>query len=390
MTQSPLSVATLRSGVFRFQVAVDVEQTAMALQRVEDAQTFLNKMPLVPDVATRLKRELVALSAFGNNSIDGGTLSEEHIVQLLDGAIPAQDEKDQRILNLQSAYEEIDRIAQAHDSEGARTPGQPQTGIVITEQMIKSLHTSLTKPMPHQPNQSGEYRDNAMGQITKVGTLEHGGIYTPPKCREDIELLMRAFLEWLNSATVSTLSPLIRATLAHFYFYRIHPFWEGNGRVGRALEMVILKSAGYHYSHYALARYYFEHKEEYLTIYNPARKSEDRHPNTAFVQFFLQGMFDVINRAHERASHIIAGILFENRLQHLLKGKKINVRQHAIVAQLMSLHTPPALADLQAQPWYDALYQKLSPKTRSRDILGLAEYQLAALSPDGQLRLLIP
>ncbi len=101
-------------------------------------------------------------------------------------------------------------------------------------------------------------------------------------------------------------------------------------------------------------------------------------------------MFDVINRTHERAGHIIALILLENRLANLLKNKTINVRQHTVMAQIMMLPAPPLLSNLQTQPWYQALYQKLGPKTRSRDILGLAEHQLAALSPDGHLKLLFP
>ncbi|MEK6749253.1 MAG: Fic family protein, partial [Pseudomonadota bacterium] len=265
MTQSPLSVATLRSGIFRFQVAVDTDQTALALQRVEDAQTFLNKMPLAPDVAAKLKCELVAYGIFGNNSIDGGTLSEDHTAALLNGLAAANDDKDRRVINLQAAYEEIDRIAHAHATEGSRTPGQPQAGVPLTEVMIKNLHAILTQQLPHPLNQPGAYRDNAMGHITKIGALETGGIYTPPKCREDIELLVRHFLDWINSPTVITLSPLLRAPLAAFYFGRIHPFWEGNGRVARALEMIILKSAGYHFSHYAMARFYLEHKDEYFT-----------------------------------------------------------------------------------------------------------------------------
>lgn len=59
---------------------------------------------------------------------------------------------------------------------------------------------------------------------------------------------------------------LIRAPLMHLYFELIHPFWDGNGRVGRVLEATLLQAAGFRYAPFAQTRYYLEHIDAYFTL----------------------------------------------------------------------------------------------------------------------------
>ena len=75
MNYCELRVETHRSGPFTFQVGVDQEVLALALQRVADAHERFAASPL-SQVASQLEREVVASSIFGTNSIEGGTLSE--------------------------------------------------------------------------------------------------------------------------------------------------------------------------------------------------------------------------------------------------------------------------------------------------------------------------
>ena len=60
----------------------------------------------------------------------------------------------------------------------------------------------------------GNYRSRT-NYAVKVGDSEHGGIYTPPICFEDIQKLMKVLLEWLNSESVRSLSVLYTAPLLH-------------------------------------------------------------------------------------------------------------------------------------------------------------------------------
>jgi len=101
---------------------------------------------------------------------------------------------------------------------------------------------------------------------------------------------MAALVTWANSDPVMDLHPLYRAPLIHYYLEQIHPFYDGNGRVGRVIEMVILAAA--HYSWTSVVQYYLDNYRDYSRLLNTCRISAKRgeeNPNTEFVKFHLTG-----------------------------------------------------------------------------------------------------
>ena len=390
--KSAKKIETFRSGIFTFQIGIDSTRIQPLLQRVEDAHARFASVPILPDIATRLEREVVASSVFGTNTIEGGTLTEEETASVIDAKI-AKEEKEKRVLNISKAYSKAEGFADSCINQNKASPKGTGLVVALHKAMITDLHSTITEGLTHPQNIPGQYRNNQKGQLTKVGDAEHGGVYTPPKCRDDIDLLTTHYLEWVNSSEVSQLSPLIRAALAHYYFERIHPFWDGNGRVGRVLEAVILKCAGYKYTPFALSRYYLEHIDEYFTVFNLARKAEENkepYPNTVFIEFFLEGMLNVLNRLHNRVNRIIAMLLYETSLNAKLQNKEINIRQFTLINNLLPHGNEHPLSTMQSQSWYLGLYQKLTPKTRARDLKGLAEVGLITITEDKKVKLLIP
>lgn len=385
-------IKTYRSGIFTLKVGVDWSLIQPLLQRVEDAHARFATVPILPDIATRLQKEIVASSVFGTNTIEGGTLTEEETAAVIDAEV-AQAEEEKRVLNIKQAYSRAETLADVCINEMRANPETRGPDVGLQEKTILELHSLITDGLLHPQNIPGQYRDNRKGQLTKVGDSKHGGIYTPPKCRDDIKLLMQQYVQWINSAELCQLSPLIKAPLAHYYFERIHPFWDGNGRVGRVLEALLLKSAGYKYAPFALSRYYLAHIDEYFTVFNLARKAEDnkeQYPNTVFIEFFLTGMLEVLNLLHDRVNRIIAILLYETSLNAKLQSKEINIRQFTIINNLLPHGIEHPLKYLQSQTWYTGLYQKLTSKTRSRDLKGLVQQGLISITDDKKVKLLVP
>jgi Fic family protein len=368
-------VETARFGPFKFQVGVNAAEVEILLQRVGDAQARFAKFPLA-HVATQLEQEVLASSVFGTNSIEGGTLTEKETKRVLSlDPAQVQDVEIRRVVNIKAAYD----LARGK----AETPGwKPDV------EFIRTIHSMITEGVPHPYNEPGEIRDNPKEIITWVGDEVHGGRYKPPQYGGDVRLLLGRLIEWHDELLVSNVSPLIRAPLFHYFYELIHPFGDGNGRVGRVLEATILHAAGFRYAPFAMARYYLENIDRYYTLFNHCRKlgeRKDAGPNTSFVGFHLEGMLACINQLHDRANVIVDFLLFETRIKRALDSREINIRQYTILTHLLEHGEPQPLDKLRQAPWYESLYVRRGDKTRQRDLRKLKEMELVSLDAENCL-----
>ncbi len=364
---------TSRFGPFIFQVGVDHREAAMLQQRVADAQVRFLSSPL-SQVANRLEQEVLVSSIFSTNTIEGGRLTEEETKDALN-LDPAQVQaKEQlRAINIKTAYDIAQKSAQDPDWR-------------LSVDFIKQIHAAITDGIPHKYNQPGLIRSNPKNIVTHVGDTAHGGRYKPPQYGGDIELLLHHLVLWHNEMANGEITALMRAPLTHYYFELIHPFWDGNGRVGRVLEAAVLHSAGFRYAPFAMARYYMERIDQYFTLFNLCRKQADKktaYPNTPFVVFHLEGMLASINRLHDRVNAMVRLLLFESHIKHLRDTKAINLRQYAILTQVIERDKPLQIDELRRAPWHEALYAKLGDKTKQRDLSGLREQELLYVDEKG-------
>lgn len=390
--EKELVVETHRSGLFKFQVGVCPNSIAVLAARVSDAQDRFRKIPMLPDIMSKVQKAVVVSSVHGTNTIEGGTLTLEETESILEGNELKGAEKDQRVININNAYTSVEEIAK---SARLKARENHRANILIEEEMIRSLHKLITTDLLHPLNVPGQFRNNSKGQLTKIGDLEHGGIYVAPKCLDDISMLIRAYIEWLNSDELINISPIIRAPLAHYYLELIHPFWDGNGRLGRVIEALILKVSGFKYAPFALSKYYLENLDDYFILFNKTRKQAaagEKFPLTDFVVFFLEGLLSVLNELHDNVSMLTGVLLYETRIDQLLRQNKINSRQSLITHYLLPMGPVHKYKKTITEPWFTSLYAKLTTRTRDRDLAGLEKEYLIKITsgPDKKIRLLIP
>lgn len=372
---NPLRVETDRFGPFTFQVGVDSKAVHTLLMRVGDAHARFTGSPLA-QVANQLEREVLVSSIFGTNTIEGGQLSEEETSAALDlDPEKVQAVQQRRVLNIRSANE----LAQREASK---------PGWLLSEEFIREVHRTTCRDLDDAHYQPGVFRDNAKEQPTVVGDEAHGGRYKPPQYGGDIRALIAALVDWHTQLTQAKLPALVRAPLVHLYFEMIHPFWDGNGRVGRVIEAAILHAAGFRHAQFALARYYLEQIDRYFALFNLCRKQADRgdaDPNTPFVQFHLEGMLAVLNNLHDRVNSLVNVILFEAQLRGRFDRKEINARQYAIITHVLQNGGPLPVDELRLAPWYRALYTRRTDKTKQRDLSRLREQSLLKQDKQGRL-----
>lgn len=370
-----LCVDTERFGPFLFQVGVDSSALLLPMQRVEDAHQRFSTSPLAR-VANQLEREVIASSIYGTNTIEGGTLTEDETRAAMDlDPTQVQEIEQRRVLSIQAAY-----------ARARQTSFDPDWALSID--FICQVHDLITRDIPHADNRPGVIRNNPKGRHTEVGGPRHGGCYRPPQYERDIRRLLEGLVGWHGELVDAGVHPLVRAPLVHYYYELIHPFWDGNGRVGRVVEATLLQAAGYAYAPFALARYYLEHIDRYFALFNACRKAADKRqacPNTNFVLFHQEGMLKTINVLHDRVNRLVDILLFQSNCRTLLEDKVINARQYTIVSQLLVQGRSQTLDELRHAPWHASLYLKLNDRTRSRDLKKLLELELVFVDADGKV-----
>jgi Fic family protein len=111
-----------------------------------------------------------------------------------------------------------------------------EPGKKISEESIKAAHRTLMSDVSREKDSAGQYR-----RVQNwIGGSDHsplGAIFVPPP-PGNVESLMKDLLVFANRDDVPA---LVQATIAHAQFESIHPFTDGNGRIGRALVNAILR-----------------------------------------------------------------------------------------------------------------------------------------------------
>ncbi len=377
-----LRVMTYRSGAFTFTLGCSPDEAL--LNRIDDAQLRFNKTPTVPQIIDQIQDKVLVSSVYSTNTIEGGEFSEEETGQILHTA-PKDIQKtaEKRLFNLKDALLWVNRHR--------NLKFEPKQGKPFLLADITQLHILVSQGLDDGHNPVGQFRDNEKWQKTYVGNAEHGGRYQPPKCLKDIEYLLQAWIEWLNSPAIIRQHVIIRASLAHYYFELIHPFWDGNGRTGRLIEMLIYEQSGYRLSSSAIWQYYQKKIHEYFALFNHCRKqAKDKkdEPNQLFIDFVMDGMLQTINDLHDQCNQLIGILLYQGGLNNAKFNKVISERQFNTIMVMMGFRDIYPPAALLRNPQIKALYSNLTERTFYRDIESLKDAGFL-FEQDGKLLLAI-
>lgn len=113
-------------------------------------------------------------------------------------------------------------------------------------------------------------------------------VYTPPQDHDQIVELLERLLAFFNEKADEGLDPLIRMGLIHYQFEKIHPFYDGNGRSGRIINLLYLVQHGLlDLPILYLSRYIVREKSAYLTHFRADQTDVNRE---AWLKFMLRGV----------------------------------------------------------------------------------------------------
>jgi len=118
-------------------------------------------------------------------------------------------------------------------------------------------------------------------------------IYTPPQNHERIVELMKNIEQFINDDSMSDIDPLIKMCLIHLQFESIHPFYDGNGRTGRIINVLYLVLKGLlNIPVLYLSRYLIQNKDRYYELLQITRETGKWEP---WLLYMLEGV-EIISR----------------------------------------------------------------------------------------------
>ncbi len=186
--------------------------------------------------------------------------------------------------------------------ERVRATGLLTTNDIITIQAMIEENDAGFRKLP-----GTELRNDSTGQT----------VYVPPQHPQDIVSLMSDLERFINSTVRTDLDPLTRMSLIHHRFESIHPFYDGNGRTGRLINVLYLvkeKLLGSPVLY--LSRYINRRKADYYRLLQSVRDTGDWEP---WLLFMIRG----IEETSAQTTALIQGIKAQ------MQTCKVTIKAHA-------------------------------------------------------------
>ncbi len=244
------------------------------------------------------------IEAVLSSRIEGTKTDIPQLLRLEAGQAPTEADDSREVANYVVAME--------HGLERVRE------GFPISTRLLCEMHELLLTGARGQYRRPGELRTtpNWIG-----GTTLENAVFVPPPPEE----MGEALTDWEYFLHEQDMPLLVQLALAHYQFEVIHPFLDGNGRIGRMMIplMLVLRGALTQPLLY-LSAFFEQHRDEYYDLLLRTSQNGDLLP---WIRFFMHGVRHQAREAEERTIRLV-------RLQHALRDDLINKKRAPSVIRL--------------------------------------------------------
>jgi len=241
--------------------------TSAILNLVANISEAIGRLTVLTDQAKalRLRRVNRIRTIQGSLAIEGNTLSEAQITAILDGRrVIAPPREVQEVRNALAAYDRFEKWRPDLETELLEAHRVLMTGLI---------------------DDAGFYRRGGVGVMAGSQVIH----VAPPADR--VPALVGVLLRWLIA---SDAHPLITSSVFHYEFEFIHPFTDGNGRMGRLWQSLILARWNLLFADIPVESLVFEHQAEY---YQALQESTNQTDCAPFIEFMLRMVLDAVTTA---------------------------------------------------------------------------------------------
>ncbi|TXE08012.1 Fic family protein [Algoriphagus aquimarinus] len=214
---------------------------------------------------------------------------------------------------------------------------------------------------------AGQWRADTAPMQVVSGAIGKETVHfeAPPSARVPLE--MAAFISWFNETALGKAeainNPLIRSAITHLYFESIHPFEDGNGRIGRALAEKALHQGLGHATLISLSSAIEAKKYEY---YAALKSGQSSNEISDWLDYFANTVFQAQFSAEQLINFTLQKVKFFDRYKKVLNERQIKVINRMLV------EGPVGFEGGMTAKKYIAI-TKASKATATRDLQALTE-----------------
>jgi len=180
------------------------------------------------------------------------------------------------------------------------------------------------------PVNKGVFRDHDEMQIVS-GSIGREKVHYVAMPQKQIESSMQELMDYINHSHENF---IVKSAVAHLWFESIHPYDDGNGRIGRAIVNYILaKEGGLDNRYYSISSAINKHRKEY---YNHLEKTQQLVHNSNlelnnWIKWHTQSIENSIEISIENIEQVVLKTKFHDKIRHL----KLNEKQRKVINRLL-------------------------------------------------------
>lgn len=237
----------------------------------------------------------------------------------------------------------------------------------LTHKRLYSWHKSLFPSVNTEmfTIKAGAYRKGPEPMQVVSGPLGDEKIHYLAPPSKDVKSEMDRLLLWIGEED-SSIDPIIKSAIAHFWFVTIHPFEDGNGRIARVIsDMILAKEEKRGKRLYSLSSQIIKNRKSYYDVLESTQKSSGEI--TQWIYWYVSMFIKSI----EDSKKLIEKSLFIAKFYKIHADKNFNPRQWKVLKKLLE-HLPDDFIGGLTNKKYVSI-TSTSPETAKRDLKELLE-----------------
>lgn len=258
---------------------------------IEAAKEVIEHAPLLPYWEKKFQDDAALRTIHFGTHIEGNELTIHQVERVLDGQhVVARDRDVQEVMNYRAVMDYLGR----------------RRHMAIDEDTILDLH-KLTVSKILDDDEAGHYRKK---EVVIKNSITGEVVFRPPRSIE-VPWQVKDLVQFINSEEDT--HPILKAGIIHYELVRIHPFVDGNGRVGRALSTLVLFKLGYDIRQFFALEEHFDNnpKEYYQALQTVEIQNGDL---TRWLEYFTSCLAIELTKIKEKIENISVDVKIKEKL----------------------------------------------------------------------------